>query len=571
MCALTLPVCVLLCRPFVETGMLDDWSYVKTAQLLAQTGHLVYNGWSTAMLGWTMYLAAGCIKLFGFSFTAARTSTLLVGMANAFLLHRVFCRAGVRTWNATLGTLTVVLSPVLLALTFSLMSDMAGLFVIVLCLYACLRALMAESLWSCHAWIVFAALSNAVGGTARQIAWVGVVVMVPSAIWLLRRRRGVWLTGTLSILAGAAIIVASLHWYNAQMYANPDKVPLSGGVLLLVKTSFFNVVFGTMAMLFWLTPVTLAFLAGVFGTRLGRGRHSSAMVFAAGIGAVLLAWAVMHFGHFLSGWRPPFLDPYLSTRGALNAQGEMMGERPAIMSNAVRVLCVGATVTGAAAALAVVLGGERVRASGVRGDEISWRELLTLVVPAAALYVGLMLPRAAVNEFTDRYMVTLFALAMLLLVRCFQERVSGSLPGAVAVMVFLVAAFSVAAVHDAFSLYRGILAATNELQARGVPRKAINGNWDYNGWTQIELAGHVNDFRVVNPQGGYVPQPASHTGGNCDWSYREMTPGLEPEYILSFTPNACGGVADVPPVVYHTWLAPHTTTIYVLKYPEQRE
>jgi hypothetical protein len=459
----------------------------------------------------------------------------------------------------------------LLALTFSLMSDIAGLFVVVLCLYACLRALQSESLWACHAWIVFAALSNAVGGTARQIAWVGVVVMVPSAIWLLRRRRGMLLTGMLSVAMGVAVIIVSINWYNTQMYANPDKVPLHGGLLLLVKTSFFNVVFGAMAVLFWLTPVSLVFVAGLFPSRLRSGNGRTALLFAMGIGAVLLVWAGMHFGHFLSGWRPPFLDPYLSTRGVLNAQAEMMGKRPEIMSNAVRVLCVAATITGAAAVVAVVLGRDLVHASVTRGEELSWGELLTLVIPTGIVYLGLMLPRAAINSFSDRYMVVLFAMAVLLVVRSFQERVSERLPYAAAAMVLAMTVFSVVAVHDVFSLYRGILAATNELRSRGVPRKAINGNWDYNGWTQIELSGHVNDYRVVNPRGGYVPQPASHDGGNCDWAYREMTPGLEPYYILSFTPKACGGLADVPPVVYHTWLAPHATSIYVLKYPERRE
>jgi hypothetical protein len=566
LCALTLPLCVLVCRPFVETGMLDDWSCIKTAQLLAQTGHIVYNGYMAPMLGWMLYPAAWCIRLFGFSFTAARMSTVLVAMANAFLLHRIFLRIGVRTWNATLGTLTVVLSPVVLALTFSLMSDIAGLFSVMLCLYACLRALQAEKLWACHAWIVFAALSNAVGGTARQIAWVGVLVMVPSAIWLLRRRRGMLLTGALSVLAGLAIIVASLHWYNAQMYSDPDKIVLTGGFLLAVKTSFFNVVFAVTAMLSWLLPMTLVFTVGVW-----RGKRRTSMVFGACIGALLLAWAGMHFGHFLSGWRPPFLDPYLSTRGILNAQPEMMGKRPEIMSNTVRVLYVAATMTGAAAVFAVVSGRERLTAVTMPVEEIAWPDLLTLIVPAGGVYLGLMLPRAAMNECSDRYMMLPFVLCVLLIVRCFQDRVSQRLPYIAAVLVLMMTVFSVAAVHDVFSLYRGILAATDELRTRGVPRRAINANWDYNGWTEIELVGHVNDLKVVNPRGAYVPQPTSHEGGNCDWSYRELTPELEPEFILSFTPKACGGLADVPPVVYYTWLAPHATSIYVLKYPERRE
>ena len=37
---------------------LDDLSYLRTAFLFAQTGHFVYNGWTTAMLGAQIVWAA---------------------------------------------------------------------------------------------------------------------------------------------------------------------------------------------------------------------------------------------------------------------------------------------------------------------------------------------------------------------------------------------------------------------------------------------------------------------------------------------------------------------------------
>src|SRR5580692_7193080 len=186
-------ICALTVRPFAETGINDDWSYIRTAELLAKSGKIVYNGWATAMLGWQLYLGALFVKLFGFSFTAVRASTLIVAMATAFLLQRTLVRAGIRDWNATLATLTLVLSPLFLPLVFSFMSDVSGVFCVVLCLYMCLRALQAETVRSAIAWIGIASLLNAVGGTARQIAWLGVLVMIPSTLWLLRRKQRVLL------------------------------------------------------------------------------------------------------------------------------------------------------------------------------------------------------------------------------------------------------------------------------------------------------------------------------------------------------------------------------------------
>jgi hypothetical protein len=74
-------------------GISDEGSYILVAQTLARTGHVVYNGWIGAMLGWQLYLGAALIKLFCFSYTTARTSTLLVAVVTAFVAQRTLVRA----------------------------------------------------------------------------------------------------------------------------------------------------------------------------------------------------------------------------------------------------------------------------------------------------------------------------------------------------------------------------------------------------------------------------------------------------------------------------------------------
>src|SRR5882757_1650453 len=142
LCALLLAVCTLASYPFSEIGGNDDFAYVRSAKALADTGHLIYFGWSSAMLGWQLALGALFIKLFGSCFTATRASVLLVALATAFFLQRTFVRLGLRETNASFATLTLVLSPLFIPLSFSFMSDIPGLFAIVLTLYLCLRAIV---------------------------------------------------------------------------------------------------------------------------------------------------------------------------------------------------------------------------------------------------------------------------------------------------------------------------------------------------------------------------------------------------------------------------------------------
>lgn len=99
LCAIIPILCYLVIRPYAEMGMDDDWSYVKTAQVLAQTGRIAYNGWGSPMLGWQLYIADLFVKIFGFSFTAVRFSTLIVAEVTAFLLQRTMVRAGINEWK----------------------------------------------------------------------------------------------------------------------------------------------------------------------------------------------------------------------------------------------------------------------------------------------------------------------------------------------------------------------------------------------------------------------------------------------------------------------------------------
>src|SRR5438270_11536856 len=94
LCALLLAICTLASYPFAEIGNNDDFAYVRSAKALADTGQIMYFGWSSAMLGWQLALGALFIKLFGASFTIARASMLLVAIATAFLLQRTFVRLG---------------------------------------------------------------------------------------------------------------------------------------------------------------------------------------------------------------------------------------------------------------------------------------------------------------------------------------------------------------------------------------------------------------------------------------------------------------------------------------------
>jgi len=83
-CATLFTACFWISWPVAQMGFIDDWSFIKTAQVFARTAHLVYNGWSGPMLGWQVLWGALFIRLFGFSFMAVKLSILPIAIASVF-------------------------------------------------------------------------------------------------------------------------------------------------------------------------------------------------------------------------------------------------------------------------------------------------------------------------------------------------------------------------------------------------------------------------------------------------------------------------------------------------------
>jgi hypothetical protein len=539
-------------------GVMDDWSYIRTVQTLAHTGHIVYNGWSASILGWQLYLGALFARLFGSSFTVIRLSTLLVAMVTAYLTQRTLVRAGIREWNATIGTLALVLSPVFLSVTFSFMTDISGLFCIVLCLYACLRALRAETDRAALAWLCFAAISNALGGTVRQIAWLGFLVMVPSTLWLLRRRPRFLLAGGLLYAFCVAIILAVLHWFREQPYSVPEPLirgHISPGTLLFLARPFTRVIL-EMALL--LLPVLLLFIPSF------PRKNRRATVILVGAVAVCALYGVVMIRHpRMSIALAPFLHNCITVYGFMDAK-PFHGERPIVLTPGVQLLVSTLAVVAAISFFAFLFTRRGVRNPASDATPISWYSLGVLTVPTTLAYFALLLPRGATGELFDRYLLPILVFAMIAVLRVYQEQIQPRVPAATLIPIAIFAAFGIAGTHDSFALLRARLAIANELLAAGVPPTAFDGGFEYNSLTQIDFGRFINDPKIPILPGDSFHPSVKQSYGVCAPIFVDNFPVLSPRYGMAYDPTVCLGEAGFAPVTYRTWLGPHTNTIYIV-------
>jgi hypothetical protein len=574
LCAIIFMLCEAVSRPYAEMGVCDDWSFIRTAQLLAQTGHIRYNGWAACMIGWQLYPAAVFLKLFGFSFTAARLSTFLVAALTTFLIQRTFVRAGINERNATIGTLAIVLTPLYMALSATFMTDVQGLFAVVICFYGCLRALQANRSSTATVWICFAALANTVFGSSRQIAWLGVLVMVPCTLWLLRRYRKTLVAGCLATLVGWAFIALSLHWFEQQPYAVPEHLffkATSRYQLGYMARGLFAVV---LEVPFLLLPIIAAYLI------LLRRRNSRQFWMAFAVCGLGYALAAVVFAikiepnsviqPMLGDWVSPLARYGVPVLGKLG---------PIVLGQTTRILLTVVSTVATLCAIALLWEirkivvreevDQQAELSSLTTRSVSWHQVLLLVGPFAAAYFALLIPRSS-NQLYDRYLLPLVFLSGLGLIRAFQNFVQPCLPAATKVLVGLIAIYSIGATHDMFAFYRARVTVANEVRAAGVQPSTFDGGFEYNGWIEVLQGGYLNDEKIVNPPNSYIAMDP-YRGLSCDGKAKmneqnNQLPHFFPQYGLSFYPNACAGQTPLAPVNYFRWLGLRSASLYVVNY-----
>jgi hypothetical protein len=165
--AIIATLAVFLINPLAEISWNDDWCYARMAYEFSRSGKLVYNGWAAAMVGPQALWGALWIKLFGFSFLVLRLSTLPVFLGCGVLLHALHRRAGLRDELCVLGSLATLLSPLVLPLAASFMTDIFGFFLLLLTVTLALKALESGK-ERAALWVVLVVVSGLLAGAILE-------------------------------------------------------------------------------------------------------------------------------------------------------------------------------------------------------------------------------------------------------------------------------------------------------------------------------------------------------------------------------------------------------------------
>lgn len=243
--------------------------------------------------------------------------------------------------------------------------------------------------------------------------------------------------------------------------------------------------------------------------------------------------------HNLEAWYAPYLT-------GIAPFGSLAGFGP-IFTIAV-VFCMLALLT------AVLIRGEE--GQSTRGPNLSSsdRMIAVLLVPFTIAYIGLISPRAGFANIWDRYLLPLLFVAVIFIVRFYQQRFRPRLPVAALILAICVGAYATASLHDTLAMYRARGAAINEVLAKGIPATSVSGGWDYDGWTELQHSSYIINVGIRIPPGVTLQKPTHYGLDNCKWFYCDQNPHVVPYYTISLRPDPSIGNTFAP-VPYRTWIS----------------
>jgi hypothetical protein len=562
LCALVVGGCILAVSPFSGVPFSDDFSYSRTALDFALTGRLMYNGWAAPLLGWQAVWGALFVKLFGFSFNVLRLSLLPFAMATAYLFHRILIGFGIGRRNAIFGTFSLCLSPLFLLLSTSFMTDVTGLFVVVLCFYMCQRAMFSTGHRAAIAWLVSAALINLAGGTVRQTSWLGALVVVPCTAWFLRRRPNVLAAGIATLVLSLGVVEACMHWANEQPYFQREPIFIHPFGISQIEHAFLQLVRAGLCLDLVLFPLVSAWLPAAKGLN-----RRTVFGISCLLALLVLALPALHHRGLLGEWLMPWLQPILGNQGMEEPDG-LLGAVPGLSHPARLVISI------LVVAVTTIVGGvifelsTKSRAPGAATPDML-RAASWLVVPFSLVYLLLLVPRAGTFIIQDRYLLCIMPAGILLLLIAHQHWISAKVSNLGLTMLAVFCAYAIGGAHDFYAEMRSAEAAVQEIRDAGVPRTNISESFPSDAWEQLRISGHMNNPAMVLAESAFDarPQPWKLPPGCTTYIPEQTEPAIQPLYFVTWSETRCLLPSRFPPVRYRAWLPPFHRQDYVRQLP----
>ena len=473
-------VMAVLAKPIGDFPVNDDWVYGLSVKALLETGRFSLPSPASANLLPQAYWGALFCVPFGFSFTALRISTLVLGLVGVWATFATARELGANRRIALLAGALIAANPIYFALANTFMTDVPFCAVSAASLYFLVR-------WTRHLRLLDALIGLAIAMVAILIRQAGIVLPAGFAVAY------VVIHGpklrTIAVAAIPLVIGALLHfgfqaWLHATGATPAGEPPLGPTILNNLSNPFrvparLLIVFAYTGL--FLLPVLAVLSKAAWAEFDARRRRTTGLLFVA-------AFAVCAAGIVALGRPMPFIDNVLNDFGGgpltltdTYFYGRNFPVVPPWLATAWLLVTLTAFIGFALLVCVVVYGVRDARARPLRTGNTP---AMILVGTCAIAYT--VLAALGLRFFYDRYVLVLLLAAALFLgiVGTATQSAGGSRGSNIllAAIVLAVAAFSTVVARDHLEWNRARWAATGDLLASGIPRTSIDGGYEFNGW-----------------------------------------------------------------------------------------
>lgn len=138
-------VMVVIVNPIGDFPLNDDWVYGRATRSIVEDGNFTLSGGNTAanLIAQAFWGALFCVP-FGFSFSALRISTLVLGLLGVVATYGLLKEVGAGRTISLLGALLIALNPIYFGLSNTFMTDVPFFAVAAAALYFFIRGLKTD-------------------------------------------------------------------------------------------------------------------------------------------------------------------------------------------------------------------------------------------------------------------------------------------------------------------------------------------------------------------------------------------------------------------------------------------
>ncbi len=503
-------VIIIIINPMGDFPLNDDWCYGKSVKTLLDEGYLKIYNWGEMTLVGHVYWGYFFTKVFGFSFTILRFSTLVMGFATILGIYELCKLANISRWVTLFGTVLCMMNPIFLSLSFSFMTDVPFYCVTIWAFYFFAKAIKTNH-WQPIFWAIFFCCWAFL---IRQLAWVFPIVWLITVL-LTKKRTVKYLA---KAIAPLAFLIVFSWVFSYIMEANDllqDRYNSKFNMLLEnIKNVNKDYLIFTFSYFFRCLAYIGFFLAPLHIFYISRYKFKGYKIWAI-LWTVAVTGILIKIGEVLPSLDNIWIDfgvgPTTLADHAGNFTTTPSPRAPELFWQIV-------TAIGVFSSVALLFHIREMIVSTFKKKRVS-----PIVVLSFVFYVVYLTPFLLVSVY-DRYLLPLFPIAIVFL-GANSPKVPQKIYQYFAFSFLgLLTWFSVSATHDYLSWNRVRWNALNELADSGIPKNHINGGVEYVTWNFFSEE-KEKWWESVTPIYKLVFKPSENDEIIKEYSYSRWLPG----------------------------------------------